>query len=281
MSRIEGESRRSSGEHVATIKPDDLLASPLPGRRFAYVDLPTAEAVQAGVALSEDHLEGRRLLIKSATDYTGRPALNPAMAALAQATPSAGNVAASTGAGAGPTPDEASPAGPPVITSGGGKTGLTKTAQKILRSQKHPAGPTLFIGNLSFNSTQEGLLELFERSAKAREGWTKSVKERKREEKREKRKADSLEAKKRRAERDAAKADKSEGESDSDSDSDGDDGDKATEDAASSTGDDGSSSSSSSSSDEEQEDGEEATPRGAGVRKVRMGTFEDTGKCKG
>jgi RNA recognition motif-containing protein len=205
------------------------------------------------------------------------------MAALAQATPSAGNVAASTGAGGGPTPDEASPAGPPVITPGGGKTGLTKTAQKILRSQKHPAGPTLFVGNLSFNSTQEGLLELFERSAKAREGWTKSMKERKREEKREKRKADSLEAKKRRAERDAAKAGKAGAESgsDSDSDSDDDEEDKGKADAASSDDDDDSSSSSSSSSDEEQDDGEEATPRGAGVRKVRMGTFEDTGKCKG
>lgn len=263
------------------IKSDGSSASPPPHCRFAYVDLPTAEAVQAGVALSEDHLEGRRLLIKSATDYTGRPALNPAMAALAQATPSAGNVAASTGAGAGPTPDEASPAGPPVITPGGGKTGLTKTAQKILRSQKHPAGPTLFVGNLSFNSTQEGLLELFERSAKAREGWTKSMKERKREEKREKRKADSLEAKKRRAERDAAKVGKAGAESGSDSDSDSDEeGDKPRNDAASSDDDDDSSSSSSS-SDEEQEEGEEATPRGAGVRKVRMGTFEDTGKCKG
>ena len=37
----------------------------------------------------------------------------------------------------------------------------TKTAQKILRSQKQPAGPTLFLGNLGFETTEEAIRTLF------------------------------------------------------------------------------------------------------------------------
>jgi RNA recognition motif-containing protein len=41
-------------------------------------------------------------------------------------------------------------------------TGHTKTAQKILRSQKQPAGPTLFLGNLGFETTEQSIRSLFE-----------------------------------------------------------------------------------------------------------------------
>jgi RNA recognition motif-containing protein len=43
-----------------------------------------------------------------------------------------------------------------------GSTGLSKTAQKILRIQKQPAAPTLFLGNLGFEATQKSIRDLFE-----------------------------------------------------------------------------------------------------------------------
>lgn len=38
----------------------------------------------------------------------------------------------------------------------------SKTAQKILRLQKQPPAPTLFIGNLGFETTEDAIRELFE-----------------------------------------------------------------------------------------------------------------------
>ena len=38
----------------------------------------------------------------------------------------------------------------------------SKTAQKILRVQKQPPAPTLFIGNLGFETTEDAIRELFE-----------------------------------------------------------------------------------------------------------------------
>lgn len=241
------------------------------------MDLPSDQAVKDAVALSEDHLDGRRLLIKASSDFTGRPAIDPTVAALAKAVPGlTGGADAGDGAGAASAIAQGQ--------SMHGKTGLTKTAQKILRSQKHPAGPTLFVGNLSFNSTQEGLQDLFERSAKGREAWTKSAREKKREEKREKKIQAAIQ---RRKDREAAG-------SSSDSDSDDDDEEKppraAASDAGSASDSDSDSSSDSDSDSDDDDDGDRAAkpkrkdddqPRGAGIRKVRMGTFEDTGKCKG
>jgi hypothetical protein len=40
--------------------------------------------------------------------------------------------------------------------------GLSQFAQKILRRQKQPPGPTLFVGNLSFDATAETIRTLFE-----------------------------------------------------------------------------------------------------------------------
>lgn len=39
-------------------------------------------------------------------------------------------------------------------------TGHSKTAQKILRAQKQPPAPTLFLGNLGFNTTVESIRDL-------------------------------------------------------------------------------------------------------------------------
>lgn len=38
----------------------------------------------------------------------------------------------------------------------------SKTAQKILRAQKQPPAPTLFLGNLGFETTEKAIRELFE-----------------------------------------------------------------------------------------------------------------------
>lgn len=127
------------------------------------------------MALSEEQLAGRRLLIKNGSDFTGRPGLD---------------VMALTGAHG----------------ASGGRTGLTKTAQKILQAQRNPAGPTLFMGNLSFETTEAAIRELLDGSAQRRY--------------------------------------LQEHENDA-------------------------------------EDARDADPPGAGIKKIRMGTFEDTGKCKG
>lgn len=91
-----------------------------------------------------------------------------------------------------------------------GSTGLSKTAQKILRIQKQPAGPTLFLGNLGFETTEKSIRELFE----------------------------------------AHRGLKNKGQ-------DGDDG------------------------DDKKEDGDKPKPTDKWIRKIRLGTFEDTGNCKG
>jgi RNA recognition motif-containing protein len=39
---------------------------------------------------------------------------------------------------------------------------LTKTQQKILRVQKQPPAPTLFLGNLGFDTTEDSIRELFQ-----------------------------------------------------------------------------------------------------------------------
>ena len=93
-------------------------------------------------------------------------------------------------------------------------SGHTKTAQKILRAQKHPAGPTLFLGNLGFETTEQSIRQLF----------------------------DSHRAKP------PAKPQPGAGDPDSDA--------------------------------EESADAD-ADATKPWIRKVRMGTFEDSGKCKG
>lgn len=57
----------------------------------------------------------------------------------------------------------------------------SKTAQKILRAQKQPPAPTLFIGNLGFETTDDAIRQLFE--AHRVVSKNKEVKEEEREEK--------------------------------------------------------------------------------------------------
>lgn len=133
--------------------------------------MPSEGEVERCIGLSESELGGRRLLIKSGSDFRGRPGLDTHAAEL-------GSDATQ------------------------GRTGLTKTAQRILRSQKNPPAPTLFMGNLSFETKESDIYDLLDGSAFRRH-----------------------------------------------------------EEAAASD-----------------ETNVQAT---AGIRKVRMGTFEDTGKCKG
>ena len=140
-------------------------------RGFAYVDLPSQDQVERCIALSESELKGRNLLIKGGTDFRGRPGLDPKAAELGS-------------------------------DANHGRTGLSKTAQRILRSQKNPPAPTLFLGNLSFETKESDIYDLLEGSAQKRYEET------------------------------------------------------ATSD-------------------------ESGVSASAGIRKIRMGTFEDSGKCKG
>lgn len=192
-------------------------------RGFAYVDVPSVEMMEAGVALSEGHLNGRKLLIKSGTDFSGRPRIDAAAKALA------------SGEQVKDADEDAE--GSTLIGPDGkrGKTGLTKTAQKILRAQKHPAGPTLFVGNLSFNATEDGLREMIERAAQARN--------------------DTEDKGAKQKEKMAGNVSFEEG-------------DHPSRDFAV----DG---------ERREMNNKAATRTGAGIRKVRMGEFEDSGKCKG
>ncbi|KAH7876429.1 uncharacterized protein C8R40DRAFT_1042862 [Lentinula edodes] len=99
----------------------------MPGenRGFAYVDFATADAKNVAIALSEKPLLGRKLLIKDGDDFAGRPAA------------------------------------PDVEESLGGKT-HSKTALKILRIQKQPPAPTLFFGNLPFETTEDNIRQLLD-----------------------------------------------------------------------------------------------------------------------
>ncbi|KZT62766.1 hypothetical protein CALCODRAFT_489248 [Calocera cornea HHB12733] len=149
---------------------------------FAYVDFDTAEARDKAIKLSESPLHGRKLLIKDGNDYRGRPT------ATQKAAEAAGDEE-----GAAP------------------KSALTKTAQKILKAQKHPPGPTLFMGNLGFETTMESIKEMLEGHHKTAHAAKKVV------------------------------VDK----------------------------------------DEDTKEGDDKDLPDLGLRKIRLGTFEDTGVCKG
>jgi len=49
-----------------------------------------------------------------------------------------------------------------MTTSTGVKKSLPKSAQKVLKNQKQPPAPTLFFGNLSFDTTEDAIRELLE-----------------------------------------------------------------------------------------------------------------------
>ncbi|KAH7887434.1 hypothetical protein F5I97DRAFT_828079 [Phlebopus sp. FC_14] len=101
---------------------------------FAYVDFATPEAKVVAITLSEGQLDGRNLLIKDGNDFKGRPTKATEETAEGEIKPK--DTKASSG--------------------------LTKTAQKILRRQKQPPAPTLFLGNLGFDTTEDSIRQLFE-----------------------------------------------------------------------------------------------------------------------
>ncbi|KAI9447990.1 hypothetical protein H4582DRAFT_1803052 [Lactarius indigo] len=93
-------------------------------RGFAYVDFATLEAKNAAIVMTESPLDGRRLLIKDGDDFDGRPP-NPGM-------------------------------------PGDGAVTQSPFARKILSAQKQPPAPTLFFGNLGFNTTVDSIRGLLE-----------------------------------------------------------------------------------------------------------------------
>ncbi|KAK7470212.1 Nucleolar protein 13 [Stygiomarasmius scandens] len=101
-------------------------------RGFAYVDFSTPDAKTVAIALSERPLNGRKLLIKDGDNFEGRP--KPVVSA-----------------------EESLGDQSHVVNKS-----LSKTAQKILSQQKKPPAPTLFIGNLPFETTEESLREMLD-----------------------------------------------------------------------------------------------------------------------
>ncbi|KAI9284169.1 hypothetical protein BC943DRAFT_338428 [Umbelopsis sp. AD052] len=93
---------------------------------FAFIDFATEEAVAAAVAKSESDLNGRALLIKDSKNFekTGRPKREPAEGE---------------------------------AVADGGKAG-----DRIAKKQKNPPSPTVFVGNLSFNTTRDAIQKQFE-----------------------------------------------------------------------------------------------------------------------
>ncbi|KNE90908.1 hypothetical protein PSTG_15662 [Puccinia striiformis f. sp. tritici PST-78] len=175
---------------------------------FAYVDFQDAEAVDAAVEKSECLLGGRKLLIKRATDYSGRPSAVP----LLSSNPSTSAI-------------------PP--------TTVSKSVRKVLDRQKQPPAPCIYFGNLGFETTSEGIVSMLHAHHQAQQVWKP----------------------------------------------------KNTTTASASSSLTKPKPSGKDSDDSEDEDNEEEEGGGkgkldnrsaeVGIRKVRMGTFEDSGKCKG
>ncbi|KAI9236915.1 MAG: hypothetical protein BYD32DRAFT_487665 [Podila humilis] len=111
---------RSAGEITRVNMPSGSGYNKKGNKGFAYVDFASAEAQTKAIALSEQELDGRKVLIKSSKSYEGRP----------------------------------------MVT----KTSVHEKAQK----QKHAVSPTLFVGNLSFQTTRESLQKLFEDAGEIR-----------------------------------------------------------------------------------------------------------------
>ena len=261
--------------------------------RFVYIDLPSKEEVQKATELSELNLDGRRLLIKDGSDFTGRPAINADAAVLA-ARALTGNVFESPAqpqVGLSETQVEEALSGIVVEQGGsGGKTGLTKTAAKLLRSQKNPPVATLFFGNLPFDTTEENLEEMLEEAAKLRLGKfaeennpnSRERRMRAREAKHEKKKLGAMEV-------DGDAEDDGSSSSEDESDEESSDEEQKEQVKVSEAEPNQSQGEPDKSSDEAESKGkrsgdapEQKRARGAGIRQIRVGTFEDApDKCKG
>ena len=115
---------------------------------FAYVDFEDPVGVIAAVGLSEQNLDGRRLLIKDAKSYEGRPK-SAATEAVQQALQQHTVVETPSG----PLDAGALEAGPSKIPANLPVKTLSKTARRILDRQKNVPAPTLFLGNLGYEVT--------------------------------------------------------------------------------------------------------------------------------
>ncbi|KAG6861833.1 hypothetical protein C0995_011130 [Termitomyces sp. Mi166 len=110
--------------HMPT-KPGANKAMRRENRGFAYVDFATQDAKIVAITLSEQPLLGRKLLIKDGDDFAGRPAKEG-------------------------------------VDAAAGANTHSKTARKILQAQKQPPAPTLFLGNLGFETTEDDIRQLLE-----------------------------------------------------------------------------------------------------------------------
>ncbi|GAA5844170.1 hypothetical protein JCM11251_002457 [Rhodosporidiobolus azoricus] len=245
-------------------------------RGFAYLDFPSETDVTIAVGLSEQHLDGRKLLIKSSSDYTGRPAPSSSTSSSSAAPAAAIHADESTLPPL--DPSALDPSAPPAAP--GAPQTLNRTARKILDKQKNPPGPTLFIGNLGFETKVEDIRDMFDRNQKRAAEWAPKEKGKKGEKSgkkpgdkgkgKEKKEGDDEE------DGDEEKADTDRDEDESDSDDDEEEGEKEN----GADGEDGEK------RREKKDKGKKgpidlAQAKDAGIRKVRLGTFEDSGKCKG
>ncbi|GAA6054390.1 hypothetical protein JCM3770_002233 [Rhodotorula araucariae] len=250
-------------------------------RGFAYLDFPTAEDQAAAVALSEQHLDGRKLLIKASSDYTGRPAPAPVAGGtgggvkdvLASLDPSAleqpdPRAAATAGANG----DEGGAANAPPPT-------LNRTARKILSRQKNPAGPTLFLGNLGFETKVDDIREMFDRNQVRSMEWAPKEKGAKGKKGAKSKGKGKEEAGEESSDEEDVDTDRADDESDSDDSSDEDD--SADNDADKDGGEDQKGKGKGKKEKKPKGPKDLAQAKDAGIRKIRLGTFEDTGKCKG
>ncbi|KAK1923126.1 RNA-binding protein rnp24 [Papiliotrema laurentii] len=168
-------------------------------RGFAYVDFATPELQEIAINLSESFFEGRKLLIKRGDDHAVKP---------------------------------------DAITPRPEKARMEPGSAAILKKQIHKESATLFVGNLPFDATEEGLRDFIEENAMTGSGSNATPVETA---KKEEEKADGEEA----------------GEGAENADEEGKEGEAAKE---------------------------YVDKRGgklSGLRKVRLGAFEDTGRCKG
>lgn len=250
-----------------------------PNKGFAYVDFESEQEVDEAVKLSESGLDGRRLLIKNAKSYEGRPVAKATEAVINSLIGTDGSSPAGTAAAAAASTPEATAGASKAAAGAIGKgasevtKSLSRTARKILDRQKNLPAPTLFLGNLGFDTTVEDIKEFFETHYQSNRNWL-SKKERGLPKHRKKDKG---------AGKGKAKAKSAQG-----GENEGEDGDGDESDASSKAGDE-SSEDSEEEDDDADDDDQENDPRkkaapakaDAGIRKVRLGTFEDTGKCKG
>ncbi|KAI4716906.1 hypothetical protein E4T48_06865 [Aureobasidium sp. EXF-10727] len=112
---------------------------PQPGRTkpsnkgFAYVDFATEESLNKAIAMSETLVSGRKVLIKNAKSFEGRPA--QATATVNALAGNADSSEAATAAAGGAAPNKIGPNGKPVM----------------------PPSKRVFVGNLNFDVTREDL----------------------------------------------------------------------------------------------------------------------------